>query len=164
MVWSSMICFSCAVCMITNFILPPGNMEKIVRMVLGLFIIVSIISPFSDSNLKIKLKVDLPQKNESNLKSFVKKLDKQFETLAEKNLKNIIEGILDDIDIKSKKIEIFMDTDQDSCISISKCKIFLSRSCKKSDKAYTLSNSEVIKIKDEVEKNLNINVEVLILD
>lgn len=162
--WSTLICLSSTVCVILELIMPSGKMEKVLKVVLGLFIVVSLILPISNGIPKFNLRLKTEKINKKYTDSFVESLNKQFETLAQNNLKSVIEETLKEIGIKNEKIEIFMDTNQDNCISISKCNIYIPRDFKKSGSNSPLTSSEILEIKKELEKRLNIEIEIHMKD
>ena len=83
---------------------------------------------------------------------FLNNINSQIESIAQDNIKAIILNTLKDIKINPKNIEIFMDTNEDNCISIIKCKIFLNKEyLDLADKA-----------KNTIESKLKIETEVII--
>ncbi len=161
--WSTLICLSSAVCVIISLILPSGKMEKSLRMVLGVFLIACIISPLSDGIPHFKFKSTTFEKTPKPAINFVKNLDEQFKALAEQNLKQHIKQILEQFNIENEKIELFMDTNKDECISISKCKIYITPQSKPENPEFQITQAEVLKIKKELEKRLNIQTEVIVM-
>ncbi len=152
--WSSLICLSSMASIIFELILPPGKMEKMMRMVLGVFMVCIIISPFADRknrwDLNIK-KISSGYVDKEKIK-FVEKINGQIEYLAQENVRRVVVGFLKDNNIKYEKIEIFMDTDEDRNISIIKCRIYLNKSdCNLKEK-----------VRGDVEKKLRIKTEVVV--
>ena len=147
-----------------DLILPSGKMEKSLRMVLGIFLIASLLSPFSDGIPKFKIKFEKLEDKTTQTDKFMAQLDKQFESLAEDNLKNIIKDILKDLGIKNEKIEIFMDTNKDNCISINKCRIHIPKGTKKLQNGSAITSSEILEVEKEIEKKLSIKTEVILMD
>lgn len=150
--WSTLICLSSISCVIIELIIPSGKMEKILRTVLGVFILSSLIIPFSKGIPKLSLKINLDSIKDKKEYKFLESADKQFQIFAADNLKVIIHGVLKDIGIKDEKIEIFMDTNQDSCILITKCRIYIKK----------LNEKEIGSIKRELKEKLNIETEVIV--
>lgn len=125
--WSTLICVSSLICVIAELMLPPGKMEKIMHMVLGGFIICVIISPFSKkiSKSKINLKTEYDYSDKNKTSKLSSNIEQQVKELLNNNIKGIIFNSLKNINVTPEKIEIFMDTNADNCISIIKCKIFI---------------------------------------
>ena len=150
--WSALICLTSIICIIIELILPPGKMEKTMQMVLGLFMLCAVISPIKNI-FKLKFDFAYSKQNIINEKlDFLNGINSQIESIAQDNIRNIVVENLKDIKIHPKKVEIFMDTNQDNCISIIKCKIFL----KKED--LELAN----KAKSMIENKLKIETEVTV--
>lgn len=162
--WSTLICLSSAACAVIELIMPPGNMAKTLRMILGLFMLVSFVFPFSNGISKFNTAFKTKKINDKPIRDFVNGINKQIESLAENNLKAVIEQILSEMGVENEKTEIFMDTGQDNCISISRCKVYIKRNFRKSDNNSSLTNSDLLKIKKELEKRINIETEVFICD
>ncbi len=165
--WAGLICLSSAVCVIIDLILPSGNMEKPLRIVLALFLLTSMLFPLSEGIPDFKIKIPPCEKIPNQTEKFIKSMDKQFKSLAKQNLKNIIKEILKDLDIldiKDEKIQLSMDTNEDGCISISKCKVYIPKNCKNKSNKSQFTDSEILKIKKELEKRLNIETEVIIMN
>lgn len=149
--WSTLICLSCISCVIVELIIPHGKMEKMLNMVLGVFILSCLLLPLSKTGFKWKLKANFSPQSEIKATDFPEYTDKQFEDFASANLKAIIKNLLNNMKINPEKIQIFMDRSKDTCISIIKCKIYI----KKSDER------EIALIKNEVQQKLNIEAEVI---
>lgn len=150
--WSTLICLSSIACVIIEFMLPSGKMEKMLRMVLGVFILSCLVIPFSNGIPRFKLKIDSDLIKSKEEYKFLEFADNQFQMFAVDNLKVIIGGVLKDIGIKEEKIEIFMDTKRDNCISITKCRIFIKK----------LNEKEIGSIKRELKEKLNMEAEVIV--
>ena len=162
--WSSLICLSSAVCVIISLILPSGKMEKSLRIVLGVFLIACIISPLSDGIPRFKIKSAYFEKTPTQATNFMKSLDEQFKSLAEQNLTNIVKQTLKKFNVENENIELSMDTNSDECISINKCIIYLNHQTKKGQNSSQLTQAEILKIKKELEKRLNIETEVIVMN
>lgn len=159
--WSILICLSSVACVIIELIMPPGNMLKSLKMTLGLFILVSLLTCIPNSIKKINIKRNKDHQNSINTTRFMEGIDKQFESIAENNLKIIVKDTLKNLGIKNEKIKIFMDTNENNCISIIKCKIFIPHELKPIGSNPKTSSLNTAKIKKEIEKKLNIETEVI---
>ena len=150
--WSVLICLTSKICIIIELVLPPGKMEKTMKMVLGLFTLCAVMSPIKGlSNIKINFNMANKDFMDDKL-GFLNNINSQIESIAQDNIKAIILNTLKDIKINPKNIEIFMDTNEDNCISIIKCKIFLNKEyLDLADKA-----------KNTIESKLKIETEVII--
>lgn len=148
--WSAVISGSVLLCVILEFLIPPGKVGKSMNIILGAFVMCSAIGWFKSFDVR-------NFKSSFNLKKFeapeekTKKLNSTAEEIIARNIESIIQRILKDINVPYKKIEIFMDRNEDNCIVMIRCKIYISNSAK--------DDSE--KIKKEIESKLNINTEVI---
>ena len=88
-------------------------------------------------------------KDKGKLKSTT---DDQIKIAAQNKLKRTVEKILTAKGVKSEKINVIMDTNQESCISIKKIEVFLSRGDE---------NKRDI-VKSELEKNLELKIDVVV--
>lgn len=150
--WSSLICLTSIICTIIELILPPGKMQKTMNMVIGLFMLCAAIT-YTKNLFNIKLDFNIINSDIISEKfGFVNDISSQIESIAQDNVKEIILNVLKQINVVPKKIEIFMDTNEDNCISIIKCKIFLN----KEDLDLT------DKVKNLIENKLKIETEVTV--
>ena len=95
----------------------------------------------------------LEEKNISKKLSRISEVaDDQTMNVAKKNIEGIIKGILKDSNINFKKIEIFMDRNQDNCILMIRCKIYIPQNEQGSEE----------KIKKELENKLNIKTQIVL--
>ena len=152
--WTVLICISSIICVIAELILPPGKMEKVMNMVLSVFMLCAIVSPFSKNiiTLKPKIKSEKEFLNKNKVSRLTENIDEQIKKALNSNIKLIISNFLKDINASAEKIEIFMDTNEDNCISIIKCKIFINKD----------SENLRDKIISTIKNNLGIETEVVI--
>jgi hypothetical protein len=103
---------------------PNGKMEKIMHFSLGGFFLCSVLIPI----FSISKNFDIKLKNTENNKTISKKLEKkaaeQLQNLSSKQIKESINKILNKEGIATKKIELLMDTNNNTRISINKIKLF----------------------------------------
>lgn len=151
--WSSLICLSSLICVIAELMLPPGKMEKIMHMTLSVFMICAIISPFSKKSFRIKPNIKFETENlkQNKIVKFTDNVNSQIKDIMINNLKAVVFNSLKDINVIPEKIQIFMDTTKDNCISIIKCKIFISKE----------SQNDKDKIISNLKNNLGIETEVI---
>ena len=127
--WSAVISGSVLLCVILEFLIPPGKVGKSMNIILGAFVMCSAIGWFKSFDVR-------NFKSSLNLKKFeapeekTKKLNSTAEEIIARNIESIIQRILKDINVPYKKIEIFMDRNEDNCIVMIRCKIYISNSAK----------------------------------
>lgn len=150
--WSVTICVVSVICTIIEILFPKGKMEKIFKVVLGVFMLCSLLVPLKKTLENINFDAKKPEnfiKDKGKLKSTT---DDQIKITAQNKLKRTVEKILAAKNIKPEKINVIMDTNQESCISIKKIEVFLSRG----------DENKKDTIKSELEKNLELKIDVVV--
>ena len=125
--WSVTVCLVSVICTIIEILFPKGKMEKIFQVVLGVFMLCSLLIPLKKTLANIHFDAKKPEnfiKDKGKLKSTT---DDQIKIAAQNKLKRTVEKILTAKGVKPEKINVIMDTTEDSCISIKKIEVFLSR-------------------------------------
>ena len=145
--WSVTVCLVSVICTIIEILFPKGKMEKIFQVVLGVFMLCSLLIPLKKTLANIHFDAKKPDKGK--LKSTI---DDQTKITAQKKLKLTVEKILAAKSIKPEKINVIMDTTEDSCISIKKIEVFLSRG----------DENKKDTVKNELEKNLELKIDVVV--
>ena len=149
--WSMTICLVSILCTLLEILFPQGKMEKIFRVVLGVFLLCALLgSTLKNINFDAK-KTENFIKDKDKIK-FKSTVDDQVKASAEKNLRASIEKILAAKGIKSEKINIFMDTTADNCISIGKIEVFLPKG----------DESKRDTVKNDLEKILELKIDVVV--
>lgn len=152
--WCVMLCSLIVASAAFEFLIPPGKISKSINIVLGSLIILLVMTPFTSKN-KIK-KIDFEKLEEKNiskkLESVSNAADEQTMDIAKKNIEALIKGVLKDNNVDFKKIEIFMDRNQDNCILMIKCKIYIPQD----------EQGSMEKIIKEVESKLKIKTQVVL--
>ncbi len=150
--YCSLICFCSAICVLVRFITPCGKSEKVINTVLSLFMLGIILIPLKKGVSFFDSK-DLKTPNFKNQKSgFLKTIDDQIMAFSNDNIKAVINNQLLSDNIRAKKIEIFTDKNEDNCIVMIKCKIYIDKN----------DENKKERIKNQVEKNLNIKTKVVL--
>lgn len=150
--WSVTICVVSVICTIIEILFPKGKMEKIFKVVLGVFMLCSLLVPLKKTLSNINFDAKKPEnfiKDKGKLKSTT---DDQIKIAAQNKLKRTVEKILTAKGVKSEKINVIMDTNQESCISIKKIEVFLSRG----------DENKKDTVKNELEKNLELKIDVVV--
>jgi len=147
--WTTAICMAALVAAILQSLVPNGSMERMVKFVIGAFIICALIVPITKIIPQIELNLqDTSGVQESpNLKGTV---DQQLHSAAQDSITNLVNTELNNIDIKCKNVNVIMDTNDDGSISINKVVVILA-------KGY---GGEAQKASAQLEKALGIKTEV----
>lgn len=151
--WSTIISVTYIVCILMQFLIPPGKVSKTMNMILGWFMISSIVvTIYQESKkdvLNIKSLIETSKFNAST--EFDETVKLQISELSAENIRKLINLKLNNIGISPKKIEIFMDTNKDNCILMIKCKIFL-------EEKYAQYKNQLCA---EIQRDLNIKAEII---
>lgn len=152
--WSMTICLVSILCTLLEILFPQGKMEKIFRVVLGVFLLCALLVPIGSTLKNINFDAKKTEnfiKDKDKIK-FKSTVDDQVKASAEKNLRASIEKILAAKGIKPEKINIFMDTTADNCISIGKIEVFLPKG----------DESKRDTVKNDLEKILELKIDVVV--
>lgn len=149
--WASVICIAAVVCTLFELLSPNGKLEKIMRFVLGLFVICAIIIPLGQAVLNINLDLSGIEQFEADDSSFSEKVNEQTENIGKESVIQLTKQVLNKIGVTPKKVEISMDTKEDNSISIVLVTVYVDREYKE----------DKIKIKNTLEEELGLDVSVV---
>lgn len=150
--WITTICLTSVVCTIIEILFPKGNMEKIFRVVLGIFMLSALVVPLKSGLSKINFNAKMPETSVKEKSKLKETINDQTKSMVQKNLKATIKEILKSKSVKPEKINIIMDTSKDNCISIKNVEVFLARGDKLKKDA----------IKNDLEKRLELKADVVV--
>lgn len=155
--WSFLICFASIITASIEFLVPPGKIGKTMNFVLGIFGIVIFFTPFLgkykvfEHCFKHNIFSDTKKPKVYYKNSLLGDINGQIINQANKKIEPIILRNLKNINVYPKKIEIFMDKNDQENIVMIRCKIFV--------------NPENVNLKEqiinEIENKLNIKTEVM---
>ena len=145
--WSAILCLAALASCMLEMIIPSGRMEKIMRFVLGGFLLCAIISPISNLDFHFP---DLEVSDSSQAQSFSVHFEQQVVDAARDNVEGLVGQKLREAQIPYKKVEAVMDTSSSDSIGISKLIV-------------TTDNPEdKIRIQKYLEEHLQIQTEVAV--
>lgn len=115
--WAVIICIISICATLLNSIAPKGNMQNAFKFILCAFVLYGFLKPLYDiSNSKIDLsKIEYKTEITDN---FTDKIFLQEKSLAEQNIKTLVEHTLESIDIFPSEIQITMDKLDDDSIYV----------------------------------------------
>lgn len=147
--WSAVICMAALIAAMLQNLVPSGSMQRMVKFVIGVFIICVLIVPLKKITPIIQLDIDEDTNsiNNSQLKNTV---DNQYSLAVKESITNLVMTELNSINIKCKNVNVIMDTNEDKRISINKVVVNLA-------KGY---GSECKKAQNHLEKVLGLKTEV----
>ena len=134
---------------IASMLLPSGKMEKVMRMLLGFFLVAVTLSPFMG---KDKIRWEMPAfaaATEENAVLAGTVAEQQKEAAAG-IIRTRIEQHLKGLDIFNAEVALDMDIDEENRISIMQTKVFLPAGCPKS----------TTEVRESLESTLGIEAEV----
>ena len=145
--WSAILCLAALASCMLEMIIPSGRMEKIMRFVLGGFLLCAMISPISNLDFHFP---DLEVSGSSQAQSFSAHFEQQVVDAARDNVEGLVGQKLREAQIPYKKVEAVMDTSSSDSIGISKLIV-------------TTDNPEdKIRIQKYLEEHLQIQTEVAV--
>lgn len=151
--WFGLITATSGICVLAEFFIPKGKIGKSINIILSMFVISAFMTAINTAEQSLNLK--LPQLDENsfikNTKKFTAKIENQTEKLMNKSLEAAVSQELMGFKINPKKIEIFTDKNEDNCIVMIRCKIYIQNN----------EPGDTKKAKEMIEKNLGICTEFI---
>ena len=147
--WSMVICMAALIATMLQNLVPSGSMQRMIKFVIGAFIICVLIAPLKKITPIIKLDVDENTNGTSN-SQLKKTVDNQYSLAVKESITNLVMTELNSINIKCKNVNVIMDRNEDECISINKVVVNLA-------KGY---DSECKRAENHLEKVLGLKTEV----
>lgn len=146
--WAASVCVCTAVCLLAEFLSVNGPMEKLLRFVMGIFMLCCTVLPLQ--NLANGINEQLKSINiESNIyEDFEEDAEKYSENITKTSVISVIENKLKKIDCTPQNIEL--EIAESGKISLVKITV---------DKSY---KDEIFKIKATVEEAFKLNTKVII--
>ena len=117
--WAWSLCLVILICTVVQYIIPTGGMERSVRLVLGGFVVLGIITPIT--NLVQPDNWDFSWAAETAVtEDYIDQSNKVLLEQAKANVTVLVARELQAREVDYKNIEITMDTNADNCIVIDK--------------------------------------------
>lgn len=148
-IWSASICMAALAASILQSLVPNGSMERMVKFIIGAFVICALIQPLSRVIPEVKVNLSESKKQSVN-SQLAGTVEKQYSDAAEESIKNLVAAELNKLDIKCKNVTVIMDTNESGSISINKVVVILA-------KGY---DGDCQKAQNHLEKTLGIKTEV----
>lgn len=147
--WSAAICMAALVAAMLQGLVPGGSMERMIKFVIGAFVICALIVPLAKIAPKISMNVqeNVSSPVNSQLEGTV---EKQLSSAAKESITNLVVSELNNIGIKCKNVNVIMDTNEDGSISINKVVVILAKG----------SGADCEKVSARLEKTLGLKMEV----
>ena len=154
--WATIICLCAVSASVLNMMTPSGNMNKIFKYILGVFLICAVIIPISQFSLDdFEIDEDIFDEDIGTYDSD-RLYDIKNEYMAD-SVVALIDRTLQKISVKPLETEIFMDNSDEQSISITKAVITISAEDAKSKQAITelIKNDLGIDAEVYIEEDIN---------
>ena len=133
--WAISVCFTVIAASILQYISPNGAMERVMKLVLGAFVLYGIMMPIISLVPQISngfdAYIDVEQPNPSV--DLTDTVNSQIHTAASSGIQNIVTVELAKKGVNCENVELIMDTNEDNSISISKVLVTVSRATMSQD-------------------------------
>ncbi len=152
--WATVICLVTLISALMQYLVPDGSMGKMMKLVLGVFVICGIILPLSKIVPKISVDLQDTVSSVQGTQTFQDTVDQQIYSAANAGIQNIVITELNTMNIKCENVAVMMDTKTTSSISISKVVV-------------TVANQyagQCTEITAHLEKVLGLKTEVMVHD
>lgn len=149
--WATVICICACAGLILEMMAPNGSMDKILRFVLGAFMLCAVIFPLGTVISGINAELNSIDFEKETASGFTEDVDKQSEEVAKASVSRLVEECVEKTGAKPEKIELTMDSADDGSISI--VLVTVTVGPQDQDKA--------VKIKAAVEKELELKTKVV---
>ena len=114
--WSAAICLVALAAALLQGLVPNGSMERMVKLVLGAFVLCAMAMPLKNLGVQIAWNFPIEGHTQENT---------QMETAARSSIENLVAAELSKMDVKSEKVVVRMDTNADNSIGINRVEVTL---------------------------------------
>ena len=162
--WIEQLAIAVVITSLFELIIPKGNLKKYIKIVLGLYVVFSIISPFVNSNALYDIKEDFKIKNEiaeNQIVTSQKSMDNRLQILYVDELKKDITKKIEENGYKIQSINVDANLNADEkqvgIEDINKVEINVNN--KKTEKGE--ENEDIKKIKNMLAQTYEISEEII---
>lgn len=151
--WAAMLSLTAVICTLFEIFVPPGKVSKSMHMVISLFAVCLAVFPLISAfrNFKFEFNNLISNAKPKLSTKFADGVETQASDLISGNIKVVVQSLLREIGLTSKKIEIFMDKNSEGCIVMIRCKIYI-------EKEFENFKPQIQK---EIKNRLNISADVI---
>lgn len=118
--WSTVVCLAALAAAMLQSMIPNGSMERMAKFVIGAFVICAMIVPISRALPQIRFSLNQSSARIQNSGRLSSEVEKQYREAARQSITGLVNSELGRMGIKCKNVQVFMDTDENGSISISK--------------------------------------------
>lgn len=123
--WATVICMAALAASVLQYLSPGGGMERMLRFVLGAFLLCGILSPFGKGMPVLEFDLPASASVAQDGQQFKDAVDRQFYEAARNGISSVVAGELYKMGIKCENVDLMMDTNEDSSIVINKVAVTL---------------------------------------
>lgn len=153
--WALCIVFSAVGALLVHALTPKGATEKAMRVMLALFMLSAILSPFlSGKGVTLTLPSQDGATAQEQMDAALEKVNRSLAEQARAGLEEKAQRALEEMDVTGAEIQVDMDITDDSIISITELKILLPR----------IQGGKEQMIRDKLEQTLGCPITVVIDD
>ena len=152
--WAIAICICAAAGLLLELMAPSGSMDKILRFVLGAFMLCAVLFPAGNMVQGINRQIQSIDFDSSTNTQFSKEVEEQSQQVAKASVISLVDACMEKTGAKAEKIELTMDSDEDGRISI----ILVTVSIKPEYK------EQQLKIKTAIEEELGLDTKIKIVE
>jgi Stage III sporulation protein AF (Spore_III_AF). len=124
--WSAAICIAVLAAALLQNLVPNGSMERMIRFVIGAFVICVLIQPVASIVPQIDFNLQEPAQG-STPTHLQETVNTQLSDAAQQSIRNMVTAELGRIGIKCENVSVIMDTHEDGSISINKVVVTLAK-------------------------------------
>ena len=122
--WANIVCTVAVICSLCEMIIPQGNLSKAFYFVLGIFLIVSVLIPFSDMIKNFHIESVFREENKV-VGAEITAVDDLSIAYGKSVIEDIVADTLQENHLPYEKIEINMDSSQGKSIDIIRAEIYV---------------------------------------
>lgn len=149
-IWAVGVASACAVGGIISLIIPKDSNWKVMKIIVSVFLIASVIAPFTGSEaISFDFSDDFLEKSEMTFDDYNQILIDQQISAAEDEVESKISELLKKNKIKFSSVDVFMNTDENNSINIKEIKISVKK------------RNEITKTVNLIKKEFSLNAEVV---
>ena len=122
--WANIVCTVAVICSLCEMIIPQGDLSKAFYFVLGIFLIVSVLIPFSDMIKNFRIESVFREENRV-VSAEMTAVDDLHIAYGKSVIEDIVADTLKENHLPYEKIEINMDSSQGKSIDIIRAEIYV---------------------------------------
>lgn len=148
--WALGICLTVLINAVVHYVIPSGSMEKMLRLVLGVFVLCGILLPLSKTLPSLDWEMEKPTETIHDTDGFAGEVERQIFSQAEQNIKQVVIVELEKNGYPWKNVSVRMDTNEDRGIVINQVVVTLDKDALVQKEELTAHLEKTLGLKTEV--------------